>query len=303
MRCSFNPRTHTGCDLQCEDRAHRIGQFQSTHPHGVRLPLPHNPKSYQSFNPRTHTGCDKSRPKRFLTIICFNPRTHTGCDQDAWVRDYPDSVSIHAPTRGATDIPIIYILFSCVSIHAPTRGATTIFAYRTYYSCFNPRTHTGCDPVVVRNACTQIKFQSTHPHGVRREYAAFWQCNECFNPRTHTGCDPGPYSLSERNRQFQSTHPHGVRRLLCNNRVCNQCFNPRTHTGCDHSLCKMVLHHLCFNPRTHTGCDQKMNGRANLRSGFNPRTHTGCDFYAEPYCVEDEFQSTHPHGVRRQIIY
>ena len=55
--------------------------FQSTHPHGVRLRQPGN---------------------RINCKLRFNPRTHTGCDCSA-EEDYQSrSVSIHAPTRGAT---------------------------------------------------------------------------------------------------------------------------------------------------------------------------------------------------------
>ena len=77
--------------------------FQSTHPHGVRQISRINSKGYRiGFNPRTHTGCDHSLGRNI---------------------DEP-LVSIHAPTRGATER---YATFGCaeyVSIHAPTRGAT-----------------------------------------------------------------------------------------------------------------------------------------------------------------------------------
>ena len=36
-------------------------------------------------------------------------------------------------------------------------------------------------------------------------------------------------------------------------------------------------------------------------SGFNPRTRTGCDAKIKyPSMSPEEFQSTHPHGVRQQ---
>ena len=99
-------------------------EFQSTHPHGVRLPIMVFCHCQQSFNPRTHTGCDK--PLRVVIIaavefqsthphgvrlvnvtikfvtLCFNPRTHTGCDMPFLSVFLLSSVSIHAPTRGAT---------------------------------------------------------------------------------------------------------------------------------------------------------------------------------------------------------
>ena len=122
----FNPRTHTGCDLSLPCFACFFHRFQSTHPHGVRrfFPIksacsglfqsthphgvrPNHGALYECricFNPRTHTGCDISRKMTVKSNSSFNPRTHTGCDP--WVHrfDLRITVSIHAPTRGATKI-------------------------------------------------------------------------------------------------------------------------------------------------------------------------------------------------------
>ena len=54
-------------------------------------------------------------------------------------------VSIHAPTRGATQFNPMQSQVCFVSIHAPTRGATLCTQLRVCY----------------------CMFQSTHPHGVR----------------------------------------------------------------------------------------------------------------------------------------
>ena len=114
-------------------------------------------------------GATCARRLRATRIGCFNPRTHTGCDFLAvgllpntglFQSTHPHgvrpflfiqnfifmSVSIHAPTRGATT-QALYVWSSIpVSIHAPTRGATRCRCTPTR-SClsFNPRTHTGCD--------------------------------------------------------------------------------------------------------------------------------------------------------------
>ena len=122
--CSFNPRTHTGCDKviiyfligqqrfqsthphgvrqSLDEYFTFLGQFQSTHPHGVRQVQVQGQKRAKSFNPRTHTGCDACRHKRGIANRCFNPRTHTGCDYQGVCLAAAKSVSIHAPTRGAT---------------------------------------------------------------------------------------------------------------------------------------------------------------------------------------------------------
>ena len=146
--------------------------FQSTHPHGVRLQCEDYGQGWRN-------------------------------------------VSIHAPTRGATMLTDVEFYNSPVSIHAPTRGATPIpinrnrteisFNPRTHTGCdgiqhamrpfgygFNPRTHTGCDQPTLALLRDSVKFQSTHPHGVRLL--------------------PGA-SFCSTNR-FQSTHPHGVRHSL-----------------------------------------------------------------------------------------
>ena len=55
-----------------------------------------------------------------------------------------------------------------------------------------------------------------------------------------------------------------------------------------------------FNPRTHTGCDKCDCSKICGCARFNPRTHTGCDRISSDDARKSaEFQSTHPHGVRR----
>ena len=182
---SFNPRTHTGCDTTKSIYIANISEFQSTHPHGVRHKEKGGINRPISFNPRTHTGCDSSILLILISFRSFNPRTFAEV-KPAIVR----SVSIHAPTRGATHfyflirkivgfqsthphgVRLVFEAtgtdYSAVSIHAPTRGATKKIAYRI----------------------KRYMFQSTHPHGVRRITFIRSGSHLCFNPRTHTGCDP-----------------------------------------------------------------------------------------------------------------
>ena len=100
---------------------------------------------------------------------CFNPRAHAGRDYVERLADIDHrEVSIHAPTRGATDrtgCGVVLCGFNprahagrdgwlasqsdmlCVSIHAPTRGATRTSAANmsTTTNGFNPRAHAGRD--------------------------------------------------------------------------------------------------------------------------------------------------------------
>ena len=69
-----------------------------------------------------------------------------------------------------------------VSIHAPTRGATSPPLHLPAVPCrFNPRTHTGCDLKERRKELVGEGFQSTHPHGVRLStLGKIFSCTDWF---------------------------------------------------------------------------------------------------------------------------
>ena len=77
----FNPRTHKGCDRRKTHNLHRLKQFQSTHPQGVRR-IKHLTRAriseFQSTHPQgvRHAAGPASWPQSN-----FNPRTHKGCDR------------------------------------------------------------------------------------------------------------------------------------------------------------------------------------------------------------------------------
>ena len=121
---SFNPRTHVGCDREWLFDFAIPEVFQSTHPRGVRQISVNTINQRGRFNPRTHVGCDLTISVTNLSLFrfqsthprgvrracflccfwfsCFNPRTHVGCDTGKIKADTKKTVSIHAPTWGAT---------------------------------------------------------------------------------------------------------------------------------------------------------------------------------------------------------
>jgi len=167
--------------------------FQSTHPRGVRRCC----VLYAVFG-----------------IFNFNPRTHEGCDVVAFfMLSLVYSISIHAPTRGATLAASSFLpqagrfqsthprgvrrglqLYLCqgffISIHAPTRGATKypvlLFLFSSAFQSTHPR---GVRLIVIGFLVFVSVFQSTHPRGVRHDYLSSHQIAV----------------------EFQSTHPRGVR--------------------------------------------------------------------------------------------
>ena len=78
--------------------------------------------------------------------MCFNPRTHEWCDGRVPAVGRRHQVSIHAPTRGATE-------YLCLQWHNYERFQSTHprgvrqngMISANSIRCFNPRTHEGCD--------------------------------------------------------------------------------------------------------------------------------------------------------------
>ena len=121
--------------------------FQSTLPRGERLPELSSPRENCNFNPRSHEGSDRAWDAGLRSSSHFNPRSHEGSDSTLRTLRYHRTISIHAPTRGAT-------CFRCILRWPPTPD-------------FNPRSHEGSDDnadIVVIEFGT---FQSTLPRGER----------------------------------------------------------------------------------------------------------------------------------------
>ena len=122
------------------------------------------------------------------------------------------------------------------------------------------------------------EFQSTRPHGARHED----QDNErraylCFNPRARMGRDGYRVQINTDWGMFQSTRPHGARQL--NNRsisIIDRFQSTRLHGARLTSQAQRTCPVLSFNPRARMGRDLN-NLLNNLIS---------------------QFQSTRPHGAR-----
>ena len=76
----FNPRTPVGCDATPTVYSSLSGEFQSTHPSGVRHAVGQWHEHGRHFNPRTPVGCDVTARLDLDLPEDFNPRTPVGCD-------------------------------------------------------------------------------------------------------------------------------------------------------------------------------------------------------------------------------
>ena len=164
------------------------------------------------FNPRTREGCDHSFLNVFPFLLDFNPRTREGCDVVFTLICEIDSISIHAPAKGATSQNTSTVQVVLISIHAPAKGATIFWSEpHLFTSNFNPRTREGCD------FCS-----CSHP-----------TLFEYFNPRTREGCDRN----SNLAYPFLAISIHapakGATCLVSSAWSLMYYFNPRTREGCD----------------------------------------------------------------------
>ena len=257
----------------------------------------------------------------------FNPRTPVGCDSE---RHEPDSgvpISIHAPQWGAT--------CGRTCRWSPDRhfnprtpvgcDIKPIGRYLIRFLNFNPRTPVGCDRSGLRGrggfveisihapqwgATTVdatitpiLRFQSTHPSGVRptATRTAIRVCN--FNPRTPVGCD----DPSRRSRRDQGY------------------FNPRTPVGCDAREVAGAVHELISIHAPQWGATCRSFPRSRRQSisihapqwGATifahilptlfrisihaPQWGATCGRFSTRFTVV--FQSTHPSGVRHSLCH
>ena len=152
-------------------------------------------------------------------------------------KDQQDSeiytISIHAPTGGATVQKHLIPSYQNISTHAPTRGAT--YSIRT-------------------DQIKHLLFQPTLPRGERRKRKILQPLHRNFNPRSHEGSDfqrvrfsslvristhaptrgATPIFISTTKRKkFQPTLPRGERQYSAWWRRSWENFNPRSHEGSD----------------------------------------------------------------------
>ena len=124
------------------------------------------------------------------TTSDFNPRSHERSDCPTQCQLLLHQISIHAPTRGATDACVVITGVGSISIHAPTRGATDYVAATEEDMEFQstlPREERQ-NREAYKNG--KVQFQSTLPREERRKLLVII-CSgiQYFNPRSHERSD------------------------------------------------------------------------------------------------------------------
>ena len=107
------------------------------------------------------------------------------------------SISIHAPTRGATRNVSADTLPDCISIHAPTRGATGLLILFELPQQFQSTLPQGERLFqIVRFAGRWIISIHAPTRGATRNTCSSLESSAYFNPRSHKGSDARSASLT-----------------------------------------------------------------------------------------------------------
>ena len=141
---------------------------------------------FQSTLPREERP---SIPPATPTIIDFNPRSHERSDSFTTALSMYLTISIHAPTRGATLLQIGSYIIISISIHAPTRGATVSVLSAVAFSVFQSTLPREERPPFTPAAVSIIIFQSTLPREERQHPQCHLLSQVYFNPRSHERSD------------------------------------------------------------------------------------------------------------------
>ena len=166
--------------------------FQSTFPHGERLPAHSRDRSGAGFNPRSRTGNDwRMWPSR----SCFQKfqSTFPHGERLAYVAQPVlfSEVSIHVPARGTTYTPGVYAnlnwWFQSTFPHGERLSFIIVAIPKYRFQSTFPH---GERLQRVRMIGLMHQFQSTFPHGERRDSLKLLPFSvKRFNPRSRTGND------------------------------------------------------------------------------------------------------------------
>ena len=188
------------------------------------------------------------------------------------------SVSIHAPTRGATKTVADIAVEVAVSIHAPTRGATLKpHAKLLDCCCFNPRPHARGDSLSNHTRPCIHLFQSTPPREGRQCNGSNKLRNQCFNPRPHARGDCAepccwpPLTCFNPRPHARGDGAGGVERCQTSG------FNPRPHARGDLVVAVGQLLNLVSIHAPTRGATCLTAGKKAKARSFNPRPHARGD--------------------------
>ena len=167
----FNPRSHERSDQTKHGGQATLPLFQSTLPREERRRRTRGRQLQSKFQSTLPREERLSVDTGVHFVVDFNPRSHERSDQNPGSLVNSATISIHAPTRGATGNAVKTVLgpidFNPRS-HERSDQQHRPQQHRRRY--FNPRSHERSDEVSLLVLCRLFQFQSTLPREERRGY-------------------------------------------------------------------------------------------------------------------------------------
>ena len=144
-----NLRFHEGSDVQTVWRLSVAMQFQSTLPRRERRYKRRYRCGFIYFNPRSHEGSDAFSIVSVSSFALFQstlPRRERLSYLGALASGF--MISIHAPTKGATNKYCFYSTFNKFQSTLPRRERRRGCIRSGAHTTFNPRSHEGSDQTI-----------------------------------------------------------------------------------------------------------------------------------------------------------
>ena len=142
-------------------------------------------------------------------------------------------------------------------------------------------------------------FQSTHPSGVRLGWITPNVLSKNFNPRTPVGCDLASSTFKSLTPLFQSTHPSGVRLFVVGYHRTRYTFQSTHPSGVRPSQPSTVRsnHHISIHAPQWGATWERIPDRHPIAISIHA-PQWGATRVDVDLILDQEFQSTHPSGVR-----
>ena len=211
----FNPRSHERSDIHSSvaGTKWRISIHAPTRGATGKVCGQYN--SAQDFNPRSHERSDHNAGSICCQYGHFNPRSHERSD-DA-LKCMINNISYFNPrSHERSDNSISkWDLFKSISIHAPTRGATRCSCDLICLSRFQSTLPREERQSATQQPTTRALFQSTLPREERRKPKRKLHRRQNFNPRSHERSDAVLPLATLWTKIFQSTLPREERQQYC----------------------------------------------------------------------------------------
>ena len=212
-----------------------------------------------------------------------------------------DGVSIHAPARGATELPKPIDNAHVVSIHAPARGATAIEAdMREAREVSIHAPARGATPRAIRSSTPPPVSIHAPARGATSPRSIPCETRSCFNSRAREGRDFWTWLMFIERLLFQFTRPRGARPSKYNTILrINICFNSRAREGRDDIPINQNGHKIRFQFTRPRGARLRSSAPRKPVTLFQFTRPRGARHDVKLICCKIiKFQFTRPRGAR-----